>query len=143
MKNEKLPRVGIGVIIQKEDKILIGKRIGSHAPKYSIPGGHLELGESFETAASREIKEETDLTIIDPEVVSVTNNLETFSDEGLHYISIILFTDKFSGELKNMEPEKCEKWLWVDPTDLPEPHFDASRRGVECYLKKTFYKKYE
>ena len=38
-----------------------------------------------------------------------------------------------------MEPEKCDEWRWVDPRELPEPHFDASRLGVECYLKKSFY----
>ena len=44
-------KVGVGVIIQNADgKILIGKRKGSHAPFYSIPGGHLENGESFEEA---------------------------------------------------------------------------------------------
>jgi 8-oxo-dGTP diphosphatase len=81
------PRVGLGIIIINNDgKVLIGKRKNSHAPFYSIPGGHLELGETFEDGATREIKEETDLNIQNPEVVSVTNNLETYRNEGLHYI---------------------------------------------------------
>lgn len=43
------PKIGVGVIIQNsDDKILIGKRKGSHAPLFSIPGGHLENGETFE-----------------------------------------------------------------------------------------------
>ena len=71
-------KVGIGVVIVNNDgKILIGKRRGSHAQYYSIPGGHLELGETFEEAAIKEIKEETDLDIIDPKVFCVTNNLRT------------------------------------------------------------------
>jgi len=50
------PKVGVGIIIQNTKKeILIGKRIGSHAPFYSIPGGHLENGETFEEAAIKEI----------------------------------------------------------------------------------------
>ena len=115
------PKVGIGVIIvNHEGKVLIGKRIGNHAPYYSIPGGNLELGETFEEGATREIKEETDLDIKKPEVLAVTNNLETYRDEGLHYISIILLVQDFSGELKNMEPEKCDGWLWVDPKILAD-----------------------
>ncbi len=138
------PRVGLGVIvINNEGKILVGKRKNSHAPFYSIPGGHLELGETFEDGAIREIKEETDLSIQNPEVVSITNNLETYRNEGLHYISVVLLAKDFSGELKNMEPEKCEEWIWVNPENLPLPHFDASQRAVICYLENKFYKKFE
>lgn len=138
MKNR--PKIGIGVIlIRRDGKILIGKRKGSHAPYYSIPGGHLELGETFEQAAIRELKEELDISIKKPQVIAVTNNLETYRKEKLHTISIILKAKKFSGEIKNMEPDKCKELLWCDPKKLPRPHFDASRIGVGCYLKNKFY----
>ena len=134
------PKIGLGIIIVNADgKILIGKRKGSHAQKYSIPGGHLDMGETFEAGATREIKEETNLDIKNPEVIAVTNNLETYKEEGKHYISIVLLVKTYTGELTLMEPHKCEEWLWVDPKQLPEPHFDASRLGVECYLKHSFY----
>jgi 8-oxo-dGTP diphosphatase len=46
------PKVGVGIIMQNaQNEILIGKRKGSHAPLFSIPGGHLENGETFEEAA--------------------------------------------------------------------------------------------
>ena len=136
------PRVGLGVIIVNSDeKILIGKRKGSHAPYYSIPGGKLDLGENFEESAAREIKEETGLDVHELEVIAVTNNLNTYRNEGVHYISIILLARNVSGEPQIMEPEKCEEWLWVDPKNLPMPHFDASQMGVTCYLEKIFYKK--
>lgn len=142
MESKIYPRVGLGIIIvNKQGQILIGKRIGKHAPKYSIPGGHLEIGETFEAGAIREIKEETDLDIIDPQVIAVTNNLETYKEEGRHYVSVILLVKRYSGELKIMEPMKCEKWIWVDPRKLPEPHFDASVLGVSSYLKGIFYDK--
>lgn len=132
-------RVGIGVIIQKEDQILIGKRKGSHAPFYSIPGGHLELGESFEDAAIREIKEETNLEIIKPKVISIVNDLVTFGQENKHYISIILYANKFTGELTNLEPDKCENLFWINPNELPYPHFEASKQAITCFLNNKFY----
>jgi len=144
MNENKVPRVGLGVIIvNSEGKILIGKRKNSHAPYYSIPGGHLELGETFEAGAIREIKEETNLDIKNPQVIAITNNLETYRQDGLHYISIALLVKNFSGELKIMEPHKCEEWQWVDPKNLPTPHFDASRMAIDCYVDNTFYKKYD
>jgi len=136
------PKIGLGVIVVNAGgKVLIGKRKGSHAPYYSIPGGHLELGETFEEGAIREVKEETNLDISDPKVIATTNNLETYRDEGLHYVSIFLLAEKFFGVLKIMEPEKCEEWLWANPKHLPQPHFDASQGGIACYLEKKFYKK--
>lgn len=134
------PKIGIGVIIfNAEGKILIGKRTGSHAPYYSIPGGHLEMGESFEEAAIKEVFEETGLTIKNPEVFCVTNNLETLKKEGKHYISISLLVKNFKGRPVVKEPGKCEGWLWVDPHDLPRPHFDASEMAIRCYFENKFY----
>jgi len=52
-------------------QVLIDKREGFHAPYFSIPGGYLEHGESFETAAIREVKEETGLDIANPTVLCV------------------------------------------------------------------------
>ncbi|MFK8004817.1 MAG: NUDIX hydrolase [Saprospiraceae bacterium] len=134
------PNVGIGIIIQNaKGEILVGKRKGSHSPFYSIPGGHLEMGESFEEGIKKEVLEETGLIIKNPVVIGITNNLRTFETTGIHHVSVNLFTDKFEGTPKVMEPEKCEKWFWVKPENLPQPHFDASEFAVECYLKKQFY----
>ncbi len=134
------PKVGVGVIIQNSrGEILIGKRIGSHAPFYSIPGGHLENGETFETAAIKEVFEETGLIIKNPKVFCVTNNLRTFRNEKKHYISISLFADEFEGEPVIKEPGKCESWTWCNMDDIPGPQFDASEFAIACFQKKQFY----
>ena len=88
------PRVGVGVIlVNHQGQVLLGKRKGSHAPYWSIAGGHLELGESFESAAIREVAEETGFLITNPSVIAVTNNLETWRESGLHYISVTLLAE--------------------------------------------------
>ncbi|MBP6060548.1 MAG: NUDIX domain-containing protein [Candidatus Pacebacteria bacterium] len=134
------PRVGVGVIIVNQDgQVLVGKRKGSFAQKWAFPGGSVEMGHTFEATAIREIKEETNLDILDPKVIAVVNGLETYKEEGKHYVSVILLARKYSGELKIMEPEKCEEFIWVDIHKLPEPLFDASRWAAECYLKNSFY----
>ena len=135
-------RVGVGVIIKNsEGRVLIGRRISEYAPYFSIPGGHLEEGESFEECGIREIFEETGLVIApcDIKVIAVTNDLETFSESGKHYISVILYTERFKGDPELKEPDKCEGWIWTDPENLPEPHFEASRKGISCMLDGRFY----
>jgi len=135
-----VPRLGVGIIIENEKgEILIGKRKGSHSPYYSIPGGSLEEGETFETCAIREAYEETGLSISNPQVVNVTNNLRTYQESGLHFVSINMHTQSYEGEVQVMEPQKCEMWFWCDPNDLPKPHFDASEFAVANFLKQQFY----
>lgn len=134
------PKVGIGVIIENnEGKILIGKRKSTYAPYFSIPGGHLECGETFEEAATREIEEETSLKIFSPKIICVTNNLRTYQESNIHFVSIILHSKDFKGTPIVAEPDKCEGWEWVDPRNLPQPHFDASEFGVKCFLQDIFY----
>lgn len=144
MSENKKPLVGLGVIIKNQDgNVLLVKRKGKHAPYYSIPGGKLEPGETFEAGAIREIEEETGIRLINPQVIALTNNLETYRQEDFHSISIILFSDTYEGEPKIMEPDKFEEMIWADPTNLPMPHFDASRMGVQCYLENKFYIRFE
>lgn len=135
------PAVGLGVIIQRGEEILLGQRKGWQGGFYSIPGGLLEVGESFEAGAIREVREETGLELIDPRVIAVTNNLETFRRTGRHHVSVILYAQRFRGEPVVMEPDKCAGWGWYDPRQLPEPHFEASRRGVACLLRGNFYER--
>lgn len=131
--------VGLGVIIERDDKILIGKRLGVHAPYYSIPGGHLDPGETFEAGCIREIREETGMNIGDLTLVAITNNIETYQAEGKHTISIVMRAGRAEGEPMIKEPHKCGAWIWADPRALPEPHFEASKKAVAQYLQNKIY----
>ena len=77
MSGDDRPKIGIGVIVIRDGKILLGERLSNHgAGTYEIPGGHLEFGETFEDAAIREVREETGLNdIIITAVVSVGNDI--------------------------------------------------------------------
>ena len=86
---DKRVQVGIGVLLVKEGKVLLGHRIGAHeANTWGLPGGHLEFGETFEDCAIRETKEETNLTISELTCVGVTNDL--FSEVDKHYVTLFL-----------------------------------------------------
>lgn len=134
------PRIGIGVIlVNPQGDILLGKRKGSHAPYWSIPGGHLEHGESFEACAIREVAEETGLQIQAPVVVGLSNDLLTCQETGRHYISIALLARVTDAEPQLCEPDKCEGWIWCSPHSLPLPHFEASRQAIACWLSGNLY----
>jgi 8-oxo-dGTP diphosphatase len=118
----KRPRVGVGVFVKKDNKILIGKRKGSHgAATWALPGGHLEGGESFDECCNREVLEETGLTIRDSRPLVFTNDV--FIDEGLHYVTLFFTADYESGDLAVKEPRQCEEWRWVSLNHIPQPIF--------------------
>ncbi len=120
---EKIPRIGICVIIRKDNKILLGKRIGSHgSDTWSFPGGKLDFGEKIIDCASRETKEETNLEIKN---LFITKNIteDLFQADDKHYITLYVLSDWNSGEAEIMEPNKCTEWKWFDWDNLPEPLF--------------------
>ncbi len=141
MSNSTNVVVGVGVIItNKQGQILVGKRSSQHAPYWSIFGGHVDPGESFETCAIREIKEEIGIDIDNPTVFGISNNLQTFRQEGKHTVSICMHV-QYDGEVspKIMEEDKCEALIWVSSDALPEPHFEASRNAIYLWLNQRFY----
>jgi 8-oxo-dGTP diphosphatase len=119
---EKHPRIGIGVFVFKNNKFLMGKRMGSHGEgSWSIPGGHLEFGESFADTAAREVLEETGLHIKNIRFGAVTNDY--FEKEGKHYVTIWMLSDYESGEATILEPDKYVDQNWFDFDTLPTPLF--------------------
>jgi 8-oxo-dGTP diphosphatase len=121
---ENRPKAGLGVILLKENKVLLLKRKGSHgAGEWSFPGGHLEFFETFEECAKRETREETglEIEIIKKEPVAITNDF--FRKENKHYITLYMESNYLYGKPKILEPEKCEAIEWFSWKNLPEPLF--------------------
>ncbi len=116
------PKVGVGVIICQNSRVLLGKRKNAHGEgSWAFPGGHLEFGESWEDCARRETMEEIGVDIDHVRLGSVTNDI--FTHENKHYITIFMLADIASDKVENLEPEKCERWEWFNWDDLPQPLF--------------------
>jgi len=136
--------IGFGVMLIKEGKILLGRR---HADPnkadselhgegtWTMPGGKLEFGESFEDGAKREVYEETGLQLDDVKVICMNND----KNEYVHFVTIGLFSDKFDGEPKVMEPVEIVEWRWFNLDNLPTPLYFPSAKIIENYRKGLFY----
>lgn len=119
---ENKPRVGLGVIVIRDSKVLCSKRKGAHGEgTWQFPGGHLEFKESWEECAEREVREESGIKIKNIRFGTASNDI--FEHENKHYITVIMIADYESGEPEILEPEKCEGWEWFGWDELPKPQF--------------------
>ena len=124
MQEVPLVKVGIGVTIYKDGKILLGKRKSAHAGgEYASPGGHLEFGESFEECAKRETMEEAGIQIKNVQFM-LLGNLTDYP--GKHYVQISLTADWESGEPVVTEENSYESWGWYSLDNLPQPLFKSN-----------------
>lgn len=122
-------RVGVGIVVFKGKKILLGKRKAAHGEgEYAGLGGHLEFGESIEQCAKREALEEAGIMIKNIKFLCISS-LKKY--QGKHYIDIGLKAEWAANEPKALEPDKCESFAWYDLNNLPEPLFAAEHN----YLK--------
>jgi 8-oxo-dGTP diphosphatase len=116
------PKVGVAVLVIKDRKVLLGKRKSAHGQgTWSAPGGHLEFGETFEACAKRELLEETGLIAASAKKLWLSNDI--FLQSAKHYVTIFMIVEKFSGNIQNMESDKCEGWDWFDLNNFPSPLF--------------------
>lgn len=98
-------------LIHNEDSYLLQDRVKKDWKGYTLPGGHIETGESIVDAVVREMKEETGLTIKAPRLCGV----KQFPIEGGRYIVFLFETDQFEGKLVDSDEGKMH---WVKITEL-------------------------
>lgn len=136
-KPEPVVKAGVGVIVCKGNKVLVGKRTGSHgAGRWAFPGGHVDPTDvSLKSCGEREVLEETGITchVFKPDGYrdDLFTTFDILSeDKTKMYVTCYLIADYLiGGKLRDettgtwgiiepCEPDKCEGWFWVSLQDL-------------------------
>jgi len=129
--DEPRAKVGVGVFVLKDGKVLLGKRKSKHGEgEYGGPGGHMEYGETAIETALREIKEECGIKVKNLRVLCVSDSLKYFPK---HYVDIGVYADWEAGEPKILEPDKFEFWNWYELDNAPEKCFGCFEAYLEAY----------
>lgn len=134
-------KVGIGVLIINDNKILLGHRVhkakdtgGIYEPdSWCLPGGKQDYEETIFECAIRETKEETNLDISNLEVFNAMDDIQP----NKHFVTIQVIAHSFSGELKVMEEDKMDEWKWFDINQLPDNIYSPSKKFIDAYLEKN------
>ena len=116
------PKVGVAIILKKDERILLMKRKAPHGQgTWSTPGGHLEHGETPEQCAAREAKEEVGLDVVDIRFRAITNDV--FGPNERHYISIWMEGVVLAGEPDIVANDEVDEIGWFTLDNLPSPLF--------------------
>lgn len=127
---------GGAIVLDANGRVLLQRR--SDDGTWSIPGGFMDLGESLEETARREIFEETGLTAGKLALVTVDSGRGLFHEypngDQVYIVNAIYWTSDVSGELKADGIEGLEV-RFFDLASIPANMNNASRRALNAYLE--------
>jgi len=115
------PKVGVGAVVIKEGRVLLIKRgIPPSQGLWAIPGGSLELGETLQRGAERELLEETGIVASAGEPIYAFDFFERDADGRVrfHFVIVDMKAEYQSGEPKGADDALEARWL--TPEDIDE-----------------------
>jgi ADP-ribose pyrophosphatase len=130
------PQIAVGAIVIRDNKVLLVKRKRPPGKGlWAIPGGRVELGETLQEAAEREVKEETGVTVRAGNPVYTFDLIEQ-DDAGrirYHYVIVDLMADYVGGK-PSPSDDACEA-RWVTSKELQD--LPVSQTTQEVLRKKA------
>jgi ADP-ribose pyrophosphatase YjhB (NUDIX family) len=115
------PVVGVGAVVVRGEMALIIKR--AHEPRkgeWSLPGGLLELGESLQDAARREIKEETSLDVVVGPIIETFDRVHRDAAGLIRYHFVIVDFVCWSDDGEPIAGSDADDVAWVYESELEE-----------------------
>ena len=130
------------LLLEKGGKILISRRYntGYHDGKYHLPAGHVDEGEMPSEALIREAKEEVGIDILPSDLELVHISYRPKHDETDNRVDFFFRVRKWNGEVRNIEPDKCDDLKWVSLDALPKNTNPVVQDAIKCIRKGIFFK---
>jgi nucleoside triphosphatase len=130
------PEATVGALVVNEKEEILLVRSYKWGTRYTVPGGHIELGERSEMAVKREIKEEVGL---DVEPVKLLLVQEAVYPEDYikheHYIFLDYLCRTNSSRV-TLDGKEIQEYVWTTPSDAVQLNLESFTRNlVEAYLR--------
>jgi 8-oxo-dGTP diphosphatase len=140
---QNFPYVGsIYLFLIQDEKILLLRRFqtGYEDGNYGLPAGHMDGNETARESCAREVREEIGIEI-DPEdltVVHVMHRKEAHDER----IDFFMTATTYAGEIRNMEPHKCDELTWHPLDALPPNTIEYIRVALNHFRNGVLYSEY-
>lgn len=123
--------VGVHVVLERGGRVLLMRRAGTgfFDGLYSLPGGHVEPGESVRQAAVRELHEEAGVRVAG-ESLQMLGVVHRLSDT--NRIDFFMRAPRFDGEPAICEPSKCDQLGWYRREELPAATVPYVRQALDA-----------
>lgn len=123
------------IVVNEAGEILLQHRSDNH--HWGLPGGSMELGESFEETARREVLEETGLEVGKLELFYVHSGQKAFYEypngHQVYVAAVIYTTREFTGEVRVDEDESLAI-RWFLPAEVPTHLNPLDKPVIEAFL---------
>ena len=138
-RNRAVPAVYL--IVESEEKLLIARRYntGYEDGNYQVPAGHVDPGELPKESMVREAKEEISITIDPADLELVHTSYRPPHDETGNRVDLFFKAHRWSGEITNAEPDKCDDLRWVRYDQLPDNMTPHVRHAIDCIRQGIRY----
>jgi len=132
----KIP-VSTNLLLIKNNSVLLSLRGDVKQDKnlWCLVVGHLEEGESPSQSMIREAKEEINIDIAKEDLIPIS----TMYGKKPEYMGVFFKVTKWSGEVKNMEGDKCQELRFFDINNLPENIIPYIRQSIDDYKNNIVY----
>lgn len=134
-------RLAAYVMLLRDDEILLMRRFntGYADGQYSLPAGHLDGNEPVIDASIREAREEIGVEI-DSSSARVVGVMHRHSDQ--EYVDFFVAAESWRGEIRIVEPQKCDELRWVPLHDLPGNLLPYVRCAIELTGDGTWFESF-
>lgn len=129
------------MIVNDKNEILLLRRAntGYRDGYYDMPAGHLEDGETLREATIREVMEETGLSVSVDDVEFLQLMHRKSTGERV-YLDATFRVNKWDGEPRIVELEKCDHMAWFPLDSLPEMIVPHQRYVLEDFAAGRTYR---
>ncbi|PKN91977.1 MAG: NUDIX hydrolase [Chloroflexi bacterium HGW-Chloroflexi-6] len=133
--------IAVHLLFIKDEKVLLLRRFntGYEDGNYSVVAGHVDAGETVTQTAIREAQEEAGVQIA-PENIEVVHVIHRKSND--ERIDFFVQVNAWDGEIRNMEPDKCDDLSWFPLSCLPVNIIPYVRNVIQDAGKGSFYSEY-
>jgi nucleoside triphosphatase len=136
------PEATVGALIVNGEEEILLVRSYKWRTKYTVPGGHIELGERSEAAVRREVKEEVGLDVEPVKLLLVQEAIypaDYIKHEHYIFLDYLCRTSSSGVKLDGKEIQEC---IWTNPSDALQLGLESFTRNlVEAYLRDESVKK--